>query len=256
MDFQIDYLLFLALTGRKSGDQGWWKFDATGIRSTLREGGHSAHDDFQTHRLIEGTRLDFPAVASELRRVEENLQERLTPDWFRALLACTSKDDASAVLAAAHANGVQAREEAIKRKVAASTDESLSRSERVHATAWEEQMAREAELALHGVELVAALVSNSDTGPTPSPDKIGGAGNRSGGIGQDILSAAKKVGAPWATAQVRAELERMAQATEGCMFDVAPNGILYKNADGEDQVLTWAQLSGRMVGVRKTLRKT
>ncbi|WP_374356482.1 hypothetical protein [Thermomonas sp.] len=117
-------------------------------------------------------------------------------------------------------------------------------------------MAREAELALHGVELVAALVSNSDTGPTPSPDKIGGAGNRSGGIGQDILSAAKKVGAPWATAQVRAELERMAQATEGCMFDVAPNGILYKNADGEDQVLTWAQLSGRMVGVRKTLRKT
>lgn len=247
MDFQIDYMLFLAISGLRSGEHGIWEVDESGIRSTLQPSGHSAHDEYQTRRIIQGTQLSFPALASELRRVEQNLQERLTPDWFRALLDCDGKAESSAVLAAAQSAWTQAREEALRRKVAASSDASMSRGDRVRAIAWEEQQAREAELALHGVEQVEALLS-------PRPNQIVGVGNRSGGIGHDILAAAQKVGTPWATAQVSAELERMAQANDGCVFDANANGIFYKNAKGNDKVLTWKQLKGRLVSVRKTLR--
>lgn len=176
MDFQIDYMLFLAITGRKAGDYGIWEVDDAGIRSTLRPGSHSAHDEFLTRRIIERTKLAFPTSATDLRMVEENLQERITPEWFRGVVECDTADQALILLDEAKSIGTELRNDALKRKASAATRPGLSRGERVQAVAWEEQQARNAELALRGVELVEDIMRGiSPTKSKPMTPKESGA---------------------------------------------------------------------------------
>ena len=96
---------------------------------------------------------------------------------------------------------------------------------------------------------------------TSSPPIAVQIGNRSGGIGLDILAAAQAVGAPWSRPAVWSELDKMAMNGKGtCLVEVmsAAEGrsasIRYIDGDGEERDLTPKQLAERLVELRKKLR--
>ena len=161
MDFQIDYPMFLLITNRKPGDQGHWTFDAKGIRSTITPGSQSAHDAYMTHQIIEGSRLDFPAMASDLLRVEANLQEAITPDWLREVVACGSTATAEKAVRDAMKDARATYDDRLRRLTAAKTGAFVSRGEKVHAIAWANQEANDAMMALEGLQQVLSVLASA-----------------------------------------------------------------------------------------------
>ena len=239
MDFQIDYGLFLAISNRKPGDQGDWKFDRLGIRSTLANGGGTVHEELMRHRHIECTKLDFPAMATELRRVEENLEERLTPDWFREVVACANQAKALKALEPAKAEAKREYDEALRKEVAAKTATFESRSEKVQAIAWAVQEANSAMVVLHGIELVERLVGNS-----ASRNKAA-ARTKSDLMAVEIRDI-RKANPGYSPYEIMAELGSRAGATNSCVVEKVADGVRWKNRAGGDEKLTMPALYSRL----------